>query len=245
MTLSEILHSAGRFIGLYSDTEPGQANPAYDEHGRPERDYEPAQDDGGFQSSYGTGGSYVRAGARPTKQSSTPRRSVEEPEPSRGLFGGKASSQARTAPPYTPDNVIRMPGREEHDAPDFKGQQAQSSSTIIFCVRRKDDSSQIINYLLQGVNVILNFEEVDDVQCQRVLDMVSGAAYALRASVERISHRNYLVAPTGVEIVRGEMQRETREDRGMREDRNMRDSRNMRDDRNMQDERNERYATQY
>ena len=63
---------------------------------------------------------------------------------------------------------------------------------------------QIINYLLEGLNVILNFEEVDDAQCQRVLDMVSGAAFALRGSVERISHRNYLVAPTGVEIVRPE-----------------------------------------
>lgn len=79
-------------------------------------------------------------------------------------------------------------------------------STIIFCVRRKDDSSEIINYLLAGLNVILNFEDVDDVQCQRVLDFVGGAAFALEGSVERISYRNYFLAPRGAAVVRSESQ---------------------------------------
>lgn len=79
-------------------------------------------------------------------------------------------------------------------------------STIIFCVRRKDDSSEIINYLLAGLNVILTFEDVDDVQCQRVLDFVGGAAFALEGSVEKISYRNYFVAPKGAAVVRSESQ---------------------------------------
>jgi hypothetical protein len=85
-------------------------------------------------------------------------------------------------------------------------QMAYSPSTIIFCVRRKEDSSEIINYLLAGLNVILTFEDVDDVQCQRVLDFVGGAAFALEGSVEKISYRNYFVAPRGAAVVRSESQ---------------------------------------
>ena len=134
------------------------------------------------------------------------RRPIEEPTPIQSLFGRRPAQDPRHA--QRMDNVIRMPEREERassfsSAPALERAVGQGK-TIIFCVRRKDDSSQIITYLLSGINVILNFEEIDDAQCQRVLDMVSGAAFALSGTVERISHRNYLVAPTGVEIVRSE-----------------------------------------
>lgn len=215
MAFSDVLQSLGRFIGLYSDDGDQYEEPVYDEYEQPEVTYEePVEQDGGYQSGYGSGGSYVRAGARP--KPAAPRRPIEEPSPAQSLFGRGKQKQS---PPY-PDNVIRMPERDDQMQVLPTGQATGQASTIIFCVRRKDDSSQIINYLISGVNVILNFEEIDDAQCQRVLDMISGAAFALRGTVERISHRNYLVAPTGVEIVRSEAQ--GREERGGRE---MRDGR--------------------
>ena len=242
MGFSETLQRIGRFVGLYSDAEEGEyqydeygqpiaqqgrqraaprGEPVYDEYGQPEMDYEPEQayDDQTYQTNYGSGSSYMRAGARPVRnqaQAAPPRR----PAPEQAGRARQPQQQPQPQPRQARyDNVIPLPEREARGAEPSPAQPAQAS-TIIFCVRRKDDSSLIIDYLLHGVNVILNFEEVDDVQCQRVLDMVSGAAYALRASVERISHRNYLVAPTGVKIVRGETQgREAREaqERGARE----------------------------
>jgi len=247
MAFSDVMQTLGRYIGLYSDAEPGRDAPVYDEYGQPEMDYDPgpSQEDMGYQSGYGSGTSYVRAGARPARHPVAPRYE----EQGQGMFGrGKQQprqAQPRQAQPrqaaagqaqYLPDNVIPMPEREARGGGASAAGPTQSS-TIIFCVRRKDDSSQIINYLLRGVNVILNFEEVDDVQCQRVLDMVSGAAYALRASLERISHRNYLVAPTGVEIVRSETQG--------RETRDMRDIREMREARDSWEGYEEHYATRY
>ena len=95
-------------------------------------------------------------------------------------------------------------GRDPYAQP--APQMMYAPSTIIFCVRRKEDSSEIINYLLAGLNVILTFEDVDDVQCQRVLDFVGGAAFALEGSVEKISYRNYFVAPRGAAVVRSESQ---------------------------------------
>lgn len=217
MAFSDVMQSLGRFIGLYSDTDAYDDQQAYDTYEQPEESYVPAEEETNYQSGYGVGGSYVRAGAKPAPV----RRPAEEP--ASGLFGRgrQPKQQPPQQPYYQPDNVVRMPDRDERIAPVQPVQ--QQSSMIIYCVRRKDDSSEIINYLIQGTNVILNFEEVDDAQCQRVLDMVSGAAFALRGSVERISHRNYLVAPTGAQVVRSEQQ--GRESRDMRDGGYVRDSR--------------------
>lgn len=109
--------------------------------------------------------------------------------------------------PYGREAYRKDPyGRDMYPSQEPPSQMSNAPSTIIFCVRRKDDSSEIINYLLAGLNVILNFEDVDDVQCQRVLDFVGGAAFALEGSVERISYRNYFVAPRGAAVVRSESQ---------------------------------------
>lgn len=229
MAFSDVLQTLGKFIGLYSDELPReepvynggyeQPDEQYDDRydsrhdDQPDTRYDPRYEepeDTGYQSGYGTGDSYVRAGARPKPTAA--RRPIVDTSPVQGLFsrGGKPPQQRQ---PQQANKVIRLPEREEYGEPEIPARHTGgAASTIIFCVRRKDDSSQIINYLLSGINVILNFEEVDDAQCQRVLDMVSGAAFALQGSVERISHRNYLVAPTGVEIVRSEQQGKNQRD---------------------------------
>ena len=107
--------------------------------------------------------------------------------------------------PQRPANVIDMPERETvYESPLPKSQPAQSASAVIFCVRRVEDTTAVIDYLMNGQNVILNFEDVDDLLFRRVLDMVSGASFVLNGEVGRISRRIYLVAPNGVKIVRPE-----------------------------------------
>lgn len=233
MAFSDVLQTLGRVIGLFpgdNDESNYRNDSRYDDYPQggdsyQEQPEEPSYDEPVYESGYGDSGAYGRAGARLRQPSRRASRFAErereqqryeqprQPQPARG-YRQERAEQTRF---QRPGNVIDMPERgHEYESPLPKAQSVQTG-TIIFCVRRKDDSSQIINYLLEGLNVILNFEEVDDAQCQRVLDMVSGAAFALRGSVERISHRNYLVAPTGVEIVRPEASaraaREARETR--------------------------------
>ncbi len=222
MAFRDVLHSIGQMVGLYADRDSGyeeQTDEAYDEYEQPQEDaYEPVADsEPGYTSGYGSGDSYVRAGAK--LRPPAPRR-AEESSFIDNLLGRNRGSRGQQEPQPAPrqaprpDNVLRMPTRDERGRADDSAQDAHDprASTIIFCVRRKDDSSQIIEYLLTGINVIVNFEEVDDALCQRVLDMISGASFALRGTVARISHRNYLIAPSGVDIVRGEAQ-QPRDDR--------------------------------
>ncbi|MDR1262315.1 MAG: cell division protein SepF, partial [Oscillospiraceae bacterium] len=98
--------------------------------------------------------------------------------------------------------------------PSTSGSSAASSasrhSEIIVYVRRKDDAQQIIGYVLEERSVILNCESIDDAQCQRVIDMLGGAAYAIGGHVQRVSHRNYLFAPANVEVSSSDSQTASR-----------------------------------
>lgn len=219
MAFSDVFQTLTRVIGLYPSQEEEYDSPddsVYEEPYAQEDAYqqpqeEPPYEPPVYESGYGDSGAYGRAGARlrqPSRRASrSERREAAPRQPQPRQPQRSAPYREQEQPPVRQSrggNVINMPEREQEYVSPLPKTESLRTGTIIFSVRRKDDTTQIINYLIDGLNVILNFEEMDDAQCQRVLDMVSGASFALRGSIERISRRNYLVAPTGVEIVRPE-----------------------------------------
>ncbi|MFR5788755.1 MAG: cell division protein SepF [Christensenellales bacterium] len=46
-------------------------------------------------------------------------------------------------------------------------------------VRQIEECREIIKYLLRGESVLLNLENIDPKDCGRVVDLLSGAAFAL------------------------------------------------------------------
>jgi len=73
-------------------------------------------------------------------------------------------------------------------------------------VKPKDDNDAqiIIDYLLKRKPVIVNMEDIDFAQSQRVMDFVSGAIYALNGDVKSISQRIYAFLPSNIELSTGE-----------------------------------------
>ena len=73
-------------------------------------------------------------------------------------------------------------------------------------VRPKTDSDAqvIIDYLLKRKPVIVNMEDNDFAQSQRVMDFVSGAVYALNGDVKSISQRIFAFLPSNIELSTGE-----------------------------------------
>lgn len=109
--------------------------------------------------------------------------------------GGGQEFSSRERPYYQP---TQEPARE---AAPQKAQQQRQQSTLIYLVRRMEDVEEIISYMVDGGNVIVNMEEIDEGLKARVLDFISGAAFALEGSVKRISYRTYFVALNGEEVV--------------------------------------------
>lgn len=68
-------------------------------------------------------------------------------------------------------------------------------------VRQIEECRDIIKFLLRGESVLLNLENIDPKDCGRVVDMLSGAAFALRGRMLKVAHLSYLLAPENVEVI--------------------------------------------
>lgn len=112
---------------------------------------------------------------------------------------------AHPAPQRREQNVPHSSRRGNviHDARmDPRAQEPQySHCERIVVVRQIDECREIIKYLLQGESVLLNLENIDPKECGRVVDLLSGAAFALQGRMIKIAHLSYLLAPANVEIV--------------------------------------------
>ena len=54
--------------------------------------------------------------------------------------------------------------------------------------------------LKEGMTVILNLEQLDRDLIRRILDVLSGVAYGLDATVSRIASNTYMIMPYNVEF---------------------------------------------
>ena len=68
-------------------------------------------------------------------------------------------------------------------------------------VRQMEECRDIIKYLLRGESILLNLENIDPKDCGRVVDLLSGAAFALQGRMLKVAHLSYLLAPENVEVV--------------------------------------------
>ena len=62
------------------------------------------------------------------------------------------------------------------------------------------EGAKLADILLEGKTVLLNLENAGKVDARRLLDFMSGAAYAMQGYVKRVSGSIYLVVPNGEEV---------------------------------------------
>ena len=104
--------------------------------------------------------------------------------------------QAVNRPPVR-DNVIRderMTGRAQQSS------RAPHRERVVD-VRRIDECKKLIECLLQGETVLICLENMDPKDCGRIVDLLSGAAFALQGRMIKAAHLCYLLAPQSVEII--------------------------------------------
>ena len=75
-----------------------------------------------------------------------------------------------------------------------------NSKMIVMHPKSFDDIQALIVNLREGQSVIFNLDEVNKESAQRMLDFMSGAAFALGGSMQRIESTMFLVTAKGVGI---------------------------------------------
>ena len=70
----------------------------------------------------------------------------------------------------------------------------------VFCPTSYDDVQLIIDSIKQGKSAIVHFKELTTETAIRVLDMLSGAIYALDGGVYEMEKNIFMFSPDGVEL---------------------------------------------
>ena len=68
-----------------------------------------------------------------------------------------------------------------------------------------DSVSQIADLLMEKKTVLLNLENTNRETAIRLIDFLSGAAYALRGDVQKVADNTYAITPNNVAVSKGDV----------------------------------------
>ncbi|MEG0770905.1 MAG: cell division protein SepF [Clostridia bacterium] len=71
---------------------------------------------------------------------------------------------------------------------------------VVVRPERYDECLQIGSYLLEKKTVVLNLETTGKDSARRIVDFLSGVAFALSGTIKKVSLATYLITPSNAEI---------------------------------------------
>lgn len=115
----------------------------------------------------------------------------QQPEDEGNVFGNHRSVPR--------DNVVPMNNGER------KQQQVARVENLLPEVsdqaQMNAECETLINHLLTGEILVISTENIDEKQRSRMVLMLSGAAFAVKAAFIRVNVTTYMVAPEGVKVI--------------------------------------------
>lgn len=82
------------------------------------------------------------------------------------------------------------------------GSSYSNKNFVFFNPTNYEEIKKLVEYLKQGEPAIVNFDKISDLEAQRSLDFISGAACALGGKLQRITGNFFLVTPDGYNITK-------------------------------------------
>ena len=135
----------------------------------------------------------------------------EEPEPARepeqprrgGFFDalGIGKKEQAAQPAARPRPSIRPQRPLKERTVNFGGSDTQ---VILFNPKSFDEAGDLVQYLSQGRSIIMTLEGVPTDLARRLLDFLSGIAFAMQGKITPISAKTYFVTPQNVDVLGAE-----------------------------------------
>ena len=113
----------------------------------------------------------------------------------------RQTSRFAEAPERRPSQNLPQP-RQGQQQPQQQPRMRVSrrSKTVMYSLHSLEDCCEVIDQLIANNTVVLTMDELDGRLLQRAVDTLSGAVFALHASIRKASDKTYLVAPMSVEV---------------------------------------------
>ena len=103
-----------------------------------------------------------------------------------GIFGGfKKAGQSGARPRR--ERTMNFGGKD--------------TSVILFSPKTFDEAGELVNYLQQDMTCVMTLESVQAETARRLLDFLSGIAFALGGKITPVSAKTYFITPQNVDIL--------------------------------------------
>lgn len=77
---------------------------------------------------------------------------------------------------------------------------AVKPDTMVYYLGSIRECAEVIRNVIDGTSAVINLDAADEHTMQRIVDTLSGAAFALNAKVRKITENTYLIAPENVNV---------------------------------------------
>ena len=91
----------------------------------------------------------------------------------------------------------KKPAKRERTV-NFGGKESQ---VILFSPKTFDEAGEVVNHILQNHSVVMTLEGLPADIARRLLDFISGIAFALQGKITPVSAKTYFITPQNVDIV--------------------------------------------
>ena len=113
----------------------------------------------------------------------------------------KTSSAAKTPKQPKTQNSSRKVTPMYSVKKKSSGSSAGSSNEVwVIKPKQFDESTEIVDALLDNCTVILNLEGLDITLAQHIIDFTAGASYAIDGNIKKVSSYIFILTPEGVDI---------------------------------------------
>lgn len=113
-----------------------------------------------------------------------PRRSTQSEEPSYSGYSDSGSSDRRSSS----GNVVNI-------------NTTTQLQVVLVKPEKFDEASAIANHLRDKRTVVLNLEAANKDIARRMVDFLSGVAYALEGKIKKVAISTYIITPYNVDII--------------------------------------------
>ena len=77
----------------------------------------------------------------------------------------------------------------------------KDTSVILFSPQSFDEAGELVNYMQQGLTVVMTLEGIPGETARRLMDFLSGIAFALQGKITPVSAKTYFITPQDVDIL--------------------------------------------
>ena len=77
----------------------------------------------------------------------------------------------------------------------------RDTSVMLFSPKGFDEAGELVTYLMQNLTVVMTLEGVQPDMARRLLDFMSGIAFAMQGRITPVSAKTYFVTPQNVDIL--------------------------------------------